>query len=103
MVCIYDLYFTHFHRSVAGDTITADKFHKKAAEYRESFKSLLAQTVNYALGNDNSMSDEVLDNLLQTSEILKELFAMGFSSKNNDEAGGMSAHYNLLTYLGNAR
>ena len=70
---------------------------------RESSRQLLARVVKNALGNDNSMSDDVLDNLLQRSEILKELFAMGRSKKNNDRAGEMSAHYNLLTYLGNAR
>ena len=75
IICIYDLYLTHFHRSVAGDTITADKFHKKAADMRGLVKPRLAQIVKDALGNDNSMGDEVLDNLLQTSEILRELFA----------------------------
>ena len=49
------------------------------------------------------MSDDVLDKLLQRSEILKELIAMGISIGNNDIAGYMSALYNLLTYLGNAR
>ena len=71
----------------------------EAAEYRDDYKPLLADIVEEALGNDN-MSDDVLDSLLQRSEILKELFAMSIS---NDEAGMMSAHYNLLTYLGNAR
>ena len=68
-----------------------------------SNKPMLAHLVENALGNDNSISDEVLDNLLQKSEILKELFAMVISNKNNDRAGSMSAHYNLLTNLGEAR
>ena len=49
------------------------------------------------------MSDGVFDSLLQRSDILKELIAMRINIKNNDRAGRMSAHYNLLTYLGNAR
>ena len=97
------LYFTRFCRSDAGDIGEADKFYKEAAEYRDAFTPRLANIVKKTLGNDNSMSDDVLDNLLQRSEILKELFAMGISTKNNDRAGEMSAHYNLLTYLGTAR
>ena len=54
------------------------------------------------LGNAN-MSDEVLNNLLQRSEVFKEILAMDLSMNNNDRAAVMSAHYNLLTYLGNAR
>ena len=70
---------------------------------REACKQLLADFVNETFGNDNSMSEDVLNNLLQRSEVLKELLAMGTSMNNNDRAGEMSAHYNLLTYLGNAR
>ena len=92
-----------FCRSDAGDSSGADKFYKKAAEYRDVCKPWLAHIVNETLGNDNSMSDEVLDNLLQRSEILKELFAMDISKKNKDMAGRMSARCSLLTYLGNAR
>ena len=90
-------------RSDAGDSSGADKFYKEAAEYRDDFTPRLANIVKKTLGNDNSMSDDVLDNLLQRSEILKELLAMGLSMENNDRAAAMSAHYNLLTYLGNAR
>ena len=92
-----------FCRSDAGDSSGADKFYKKAADIRDTFKPLLADIVEETLGNDNSMSDEVLDNLLQRSEILKEIYAMANSMKNNDRAGEMSGRYNLLTYLGNAR
>lgn len=92
-----------FCRCDASDSSGADKFYKKAAEHRDVCKPLLADIVEETLGNDNSMSDEVLDNLLQRSEILKEICAMANSMKNNDRAGEMSAVYNLLTYLGNAR
>ena len=70
------LYFTHFYRSDAGDIDQADKFYKKAADKRDACKQLLAHIVKTTLGNDNSMSDEVLDNLLQRSEILKEIYAL---------------------------
>ena len=97
------LYFTRFCRSDAGDIDDAAKFFKNAADMRDAWKPVLANIVKETLGNDNSMSDDVLDNLLQRSEILKELIAMSISRENNDRAGEMSAHYNLLTYLGNAR
>ena len=71
------LYFTHFCRSDAGDIDEAAKFYKRAADKRDACKQLLAHVVKEALGNDNNMSDEVLDNLLQRSEILKEILAMG--------------------------
>ena len=88
-------------RSDAGDS---DKFYKKAAEHREPFKPLLDEFIKDALGNENRMSDDVLDNLLQRSNILKELIAMGICSREkNDRVGEMSGHYNLLTFLGNAR
>ena len=103
-LCFVFLYLTHFlFRSDAGDSSGADKFYKKAADTRDVFKPLLANIVKETLGNDNSMSDDVLDNLLQRSDILKEFIAMIFSMKNNDRAGEMSGRYNLLTYLGNAR
>ena len=97
------LYFTRFCRSDAGDIDEADKFYKKAADIRNAFKPVLADFVKETLGNDNSMSEDVLDNLLQRSEILKELFAMRISRQNNDKAGWISRCYNLLTYLGNVR
>ena len=100
LICIYDLYFTFFCRSDAGDTSGAEKIHKKVAEL---FKPVLADIVEKALGNDNGMNDEVLDNLLQRSGIFKGLIEMVISREKNDRAGGMSALYNLLTYLGNAR
>ena len=90
-----------FCRCDAGDSSGADKFYKEAADKRESCKPLLAYIVEETLGN--SMSDNVLDNLLHKSEILKELFAMRINMVNNGRGGIMSAHYNLLTYLGNAR
>ena len=102
MECPAHLYFTHFCRSEAGDIDEAGKFYKEAADIRETCKILLDFIVKTILGNAN-MSDEVLNNLLQRSEVLKELLAMGTSMNNNDRAGEMSAHYNLLTYLGNAR
>ena len=89
-----------FCRSDAGDIDEADKFYKKAAA---PYKPLLADVVKEALGNDNSMSDDVIDHLLQRSDILKELFAMRISIENHDSAGQMSVYWNLLTYLGNAR
>ena len=92
-----------FCRCDAGDSSGADKFYKKAAEYRDAYKPLLADIVEETLGNDNSMSDEVLDNLLQRSKILKKLFAMDISIKNKDMAGSMSACCSLLTKLGKAR
>ena len=96
------LYFTHFCRSQAGDVDQAEKFYKKAAHMRDTCKRLLAGIVKTTLGNAN-MSEDVLDNLLQRSKIFKELFAMGMGMVNNDRAGEMSAQYNLLTYLGDAR
>ena len=92
-------------RSDAGDSSGADKFYKEAAEYRDAFKPRLANIVKKTLGNDNSMSDDVLDNLLQRSEILKEILAIKSNTiaNSNDRAAAMSAVYNLLTYLGNAR
>ena len=96
------LYFTLFSRADAGDSSAADKFYKKAADLRDRYKPLLAGIVEKALGNDN-MSDDVLDSLLLRSDILKELIAMSISTENNDRAGRMSAYYNLLVYLGNAR
>ena len=96
------LYFTHFCRSDAGAIDEADKFYKEAADIRDACKPLLAHIIKETLGNAN-VSDEVLNNLLQRSEILKELFAMRLSMENNDRAGEMSAHYNLLTYVGKAR
>ena len=90
-------------RSDAGDSSGADKLYKKASECRKLFKPLLANVVNLALGKDNSMSDDVLDNLLHRSDILSELIAMQVSRKNNDRSGFMSALSNLLTYLGKAR
>ena len=95
------LYFTQFCRSDAGDNNEADKFYKKAADMRDAWKPVLANIVKETLGNENNMSDDVLNNLLQRSEVFKELLAMRI--KNNDRAAAMSAHYNLLTYLGNAR
>ena len=94
-----NLYLTHFCRSDAGAIDEADKFYK----FREPYKQPLAGIVKTTLGNAN-VSDGVLKNLLQRSEILKELIAMANSMGNNDRAGQMSAaQYNLLTYLGNAR
>ena len=103
MICISDLYLTPFHcRCDAGDSSGADKFHKKAAELREPYKPLFTAIVKKTLGNDNRMSNDVLDNLLQRSNILIELTEWT-QFKSNDRAGKMSAQYNLLTYLGNAR
>ena len=96
-------YFTHFCRSDVGDIDEADKFHKEAADIREICKQLLAAIVEKTLGDDNSMSDEVLDNLLQRSDIRKKLLAMDISMENNDEATQMSAYCTILTYLGNVR
>ena len=96
MICISHI----FCRSDAGDSSGADKFYKEAAGIRDSCKPLLADIVKETLGNNNSMSDDVLDNLLQRSNILNELIAIVFSQENNDRA---SRRYNLLTYLGNAR
>ena len=93
---------TRFCRSDAGDIDEADKFYKKAADMRELYKPLLAHIIKETLGNAN-MSHEVLNNLLQRSDIFKELFAMHISIENNDRAGQMSAVYNLLTYVGKAR
>ena len=96
--------YAFFCRYDAGDSIGADKFYNRAAYFRNPFKRLLAEDiVKNVLGNDDSMRDEVLDNLLLRSEILKELFAMEISGENNDRAGQMSAHCNLLTYVGKAR
>ena len=98
------MFLTHFiFRSDAGDSSGADELYKKASELREPYKPLLAAIAETVLGDDNSMSDDVLDNLIQRSDILKELFAMVSSAGNKDRAGEMSAHYNLLTYLGKAR
>ena len=77
-------------RSDAGDSSGADKLYKKASECRKLFKPLLANVVNLALGKDNSMSDDVLDNLLQRSDIPEELSAMPISLINNDKAGARS-------------
>lgn len=96
------LYFTHFCRSDAGDFDEAARFHKKAVDIRDPCKPVLADIIKQTLGNDNSMSNDALDNLLQRSEILHELHEL--SKENNDKEGQMSAsHYNLLTCLGNAR
>ena len=84
-------------RCDAGDSSGADKFFKEAADMRDKCKPQLAYIVEEILGN--SMSDNVLDNLLQRSKILKELFALFISMKNNDRGDMMSAHYNLLTLI----
>ena len=63
---------------------------------------MLATIVKDALGNDN-LSDDVQDNLLKRSDILKELMGMTISHENNDRAGKMWAHHKLLTYLDSAR
>ena len=98
------LYATRFCRSDAGDIDKADKFFKEAADMRDACKPLLAAVVGKTLGNAN-MSDEVLDNLLQRSEVFKEILAMKkqYSMENNDRAGQMSACCSLLTNLGDAR
>ena len=96
------MYLTYFlFRSDAGDSGGSDKLYKEASKFREPYKPVLAGIVEKALGN--SMSDDILNNLLERSDILKELFAMVSSAGNNDRAGEMSAHYNLLTYLRKAR
>ena len=98
------MYLTHFlFRSDAWDSGGADKLYKKASELREPYKPLLADIIRKFLGNNNSMSNDILDNLVQRNGIIKELIAMAISDENNDRAGEVSAHYNLLTYLGNAR
>ena len=103
-LCFVFLYLTHFlFRSDAGDFSGADKLNKEASEWREPMKLPLAHIIRKFLGNGNSMSDDILDNLVQRSDILKELVAMGSSIKNDDRAGEMMANYNLLTCLGNAR
>ena len=99
MICISHIFFS---RADAGNSSSADKFHKKAAECRDACKPRLADTVKIALGNDN-MSEDVLESLLLRSEILKELYAMSISKEKNDIAGIMSTSKSLLTYLGNAR
>ena len=98
------MYLTHLiFRSDAGDSGGADKLYKEASELREPYKRLLADIIRKTLGDDISMSDDVLDNLVQRSDVLNELSAMSSSVENDDRAGIMSAHYNLLTYLGDAR
>ena len=75
-----------------------------AADLRDAYKPLLADVVMETLGNDTiNMSDNVLDNLLLRSDILRGLFAMAFSTESNDRAGRMSGRCSLLTFLGNAR
>ena len=100
LICFSHIFFS---RSDAGNSSEADKFHNEAADMIEPYKPLLAQIVEKTLGNNNCMNDEVLDNLIQTSEILKELFAISVSMENEDIAGIMSVQYNLLTDLANAR
>ena len=90
-------------RSDAGDSSGAEKFYREAADIRDACKPVLADIVKETLGNDNIMSDDVLDNLLHRSDILSELIAMQVSRKNNDRSGFMSGLSNLLTYLGKAR
>ena len=70
MTMLRDL--THFQvyptccRCDAGDSSGAAKFYKKAAE---PYKPLLAHVVKDAFGNDNSMSDEVLDNGVDDDDV----------------------------------
>ena len=54
------------------------------------------------LSNDN-LSDDLLENLLLHSDIIRELFALIINRDKGDNESAMSAEYNLLTYLGNVR
>ena len=89
-------------RSEAGHASEADEFYKSAAEHIETYRQFLAHIVHKALGNGN-MSNDVLDSLLRRNDILKELLAIIICEKNNDRLGQITAHYNLLGYLGSAR
>ena len=95
--------FTHFFsRADVGESSEAVKFHKEAAKLRDACKPELTGIVKKVLGNDN-MSEDVLDSLLLRNDILNEYIAVHISKENNDRSGVIAAHFNLLTYLGNAR
>ena len=79
----------------------ADKCYKRAAHYRNIFKPLLATIIKDVLGK-GSKSDDVLDDLLLRSDILREFFAMRISMKDNNKAAETAAHDKLLSYLINA-
>ena len=72
-----------------------------AADIREAAKPLLADIVNLALGHNN-MSGDVMDQLLQRSDILKELYAFA-STKDKNTTSRMDAFQSLLVSLGKAR
>ena len=50
-----------------------NKFYKQAADIREQLKPTLAVLLKPALGND-SIGEDILDELLKKSDLLKELW-----------------------------
>ena len=89
-------------RTVAADSNLTEQFNRMAAEYREPCKELLVTVLRKALGND-SLHDDFVNHLLHKSDILKGLMSMLISIGNNDKEGQVSAVYNLLNRLANAR
>ena len=97
-----DFFIFNLHRLDAGDHRTSDKFFKQAAGIRKTAKPLLADVVKRAIGN-KSMSEDILDDLLMRSDILRYIGALNSSIRSNDESSQTLAHRNLLISLDNAR
>ena len=64
--------------------------YKRAAQYRNIFKPLLATIIKDVVGKGNT-SDDVLDDLLLRSDILRVFFAMRISMKDNNKAAETAA------------
>lgn len=79
-----------------------NKFYKEAADIREQLKPTLAVPLRTALGND-SIGEDILDELLKKSDLLKELWVLQSIKSYNDASSGMLALHNVLRSVGDAR